>query len=509
MSIPTTVSGCGSPRVAPLMDVVIPDGDPGAVTVSPDGSRVYVSLTNLGDPGSGVISVLDSETLEEVAAMQVPGHYPYAGKVHMNPAGTKGYLATNTGTVQVFDAATNTMTTSIPKLSLTAIAFSPDESRVYITGRNHSITVVDALTDTVIDEWIYDDNIYGNFRDIEIDPTSSLAYVGDVRWDSVFVVDLKSGSIIDDIPVGGPVRSLTLTKDGKSLYVVNNYNQRSVIVNTVTRSIESSFYLETGNLLLSESEDRAYVSDVTQNRVSVIDLTTNALICSHTLLPAHTNYPGDIALSPDGKRIYVAQDSSADKRITVLSIADERNVTFRDVNSRMQFDREIRWLANAGITTGHDDGTYRPLEPVRRDAMAAFLYRFHGSPDFTPPSASPFIDLRTTDKFYKEITWLVSMGIAEGWPDRTFRPLTPVNRDAMAAFMFRTVDHANFAPPATSPYTDVKKTDQFYPEMAFMSSSGVTTGWPDGTFRPVQPVNRDAMAAFLFRLNPLASSLDR
>ena len=27
----------------------------------------------------------------------------------------------------------------------------------------------------------------------------------------------------------------------------------------------------------------------------------------------------------------------------------------------------------------------------------------------------------------------------------------------------------------------------------------MTTGWPDGSFRPVEPVHRDAMAAFVFR----------
>lgn len=34
-------------------------------------------------------------------------------------------------------------------------------------------------------------------------------------------------------------------------------------------------------------------------------------------------------------------------------------------------------------------------------------------------------------------------------------------------------------------------------------NNGVITGWDDGIFRPGQPVNRDAMAAFLFRLNNL------
>jgi hypothetical protein len=69
--------------------------------------------------------------------------------------------------------------------------------------------------------------------------------------------------------------------------------------------------------------------------------------------------------------------------------------------------------------------------------MAAFLYRFAGKPAFTPPAVSPFSDVTPSTPFYKEITWLASTGITGGFSDGTFRPLGTVKRDAMAAFLFR------------------------------------------------------------------------
>jgi hypothetical protein len=119
--------------------------------------------------------------------------------------------------------------------------------------------------------------------------------------------------------------------------------------------------------------------------------------------------------------------------------------TFTDVPADSLFADEIAWMAANGISTGwtEADGskTYRPLEPVNRDAMAAFMYRLAGEPDFNAPSSSPFTDVPTTSQFYKEITWLADHGITTGWtePDgsKTYRPLEPVNRDAMAAFMYR------------------------------------------------------------------------
>jgi len=78
---------------------------------------------------------------------------------------------------------------------------------------------------------------------------------------------------------------------------------------------------------------------------------------------------------------------------------------------------------------------------MRRDTMAAFLYRASGSPAFTPPARTPFRDVSTGSVFYTEIAWAESVGITNGWSDGTYRPTKPVLRDVMAAFVYRmTVD---------------------------------------------------------------------
>ena len=160
-------------------------------------------------------------------------------------------------------------------------------------------------------------------------------------------------------------------------------------------------------------------------------------------------------------------------------------------------------MSTQGITTGYngDCGTkyFNPWGSVTRDAMAAFLYRFAGSPAFTPPSTSPFSDVPTTYPFYKEITWLAKKNITTGYPDGTFRPTSPVNRDAMAAFLYRFAGSPSSAPPTTSPFSDVPTTYPFYKEVTWLADQSITTGYPDGTFHPGSPVNRDAMAAFLYR----------
>jgi hypothetical protein len=60
---------------------------------------------------------------------------------------------------------------------------------------------------------------------------------------------------------------------------------------------------------------------------------------------------------------------------------------------------------------------------------------------YTAPAVSPFKDVSTGQQFYKEMSWLADQKISAGWTDpdgsRTYRPLTSINRDAMAAFLYR------------------------------------------------------------------------
>jgi hypothetical protein len=195
---------------------------------------------------------------------------------------------------------------------------------------------------------------------------------------------------------------------------------------------------------------------------------------------------------------YVLSDSFFYEPATVVFRAGE---VFLDIPAGRAFAQEIQWLASSGVTRGFSDGTFRPLGTVNRDAMAAFLYRFAGQPAFTPPRVSPFTDITPSTPFYKEITWLSTTGITGGFSDRTFRPSQPVNRDAMAAFLYRFAGEPAFTPPRVSPFSDATQSRPFYKEITWLASTEVTGGFNDGTYRPAQPVNRDAMAAFLFRFD--------
>lgn len=205
-----------------------------------------------------------------------------------------------------------------------------------------------------------------------------------------------------------------------------------------------------------------------------------------------------LAVNSLGKSIVLNRAMS--RPITIVGTSD-----FTDVPTNHQFFSEITWLKRQGITTGYPDKTFRPLESVERGAVAAFFYRMAGSPAYTPPKVSPFKDIPTNHQFYKEIAWLSSKGITTGYPDGTFRPKDPVSRAAMAAFFYRMSGSPQFDNPSWPPFWDYTNRHQFAKEIAWLKETGITTGYPDRSFRPEEPISRAAMAAFLYRYKSLAS----
>ena len=196
---------------------------------------------------------------------------------------------------------------------------------------------------------------------------------------------------------------------------------------------------------------------------------------------------------------------------TPLAFAADSEVT--DI-AASAFATEISWLANAGITTGYANGdgsfSFRPLETIKRDAMAAFLYRYAGSPAVDLPETSPFVDVTPeSTAFYKEIVWLSTQGITEGWgtaKGQEFRPQARITRDAMAAFLYRFAGSPEVELPETDLFADVTPTSTaFYDEITWLGQQQISTGWDngDGTsdYRPLGTTKRDAMAAFLYRFH--------
>lgn len=209
--------------------------------------------------------------------------------------------------------------------------------------------------------------------------------------------------------------------------------------------------------------------------------------------------PGPIAAHPDGG-LWVGRGR------TLLRVeGDCGEGPFADVAASHPFCAEITWLARNGITQGHPDGTFRPGATVDRQAMATFLWRLSGSP--TPVDGPPvFADVPVGHPFFDPVQWMGQTGLSTGSPSPggglpRFGPGDPVTRQAMAAFLWR-LDGSHVG-TVSQVFHDVGVDHPFAAAVQWVNENGIATGTPGPdelpAFRPGAPISRQALAAFIQR----------
>jgi len=213
--------------------------------------------------------------------------------------------------------------------------------------------------------------------------------------------------------------------------------------------------------------------------------------------------PGSSCLVPNDQRLVLRPLGAGCDSGSLEQVPAACTPTFSDVSPSHPFFDEICWMAQVQITEGFQNGTFAPSGPVTRQAMSAFIFRLAMSPQRDLPATAPFPDVPLTQDFVVEIAWMADADITGGFNDGTFRPGASVSRQAMAAFMYRVAGEPEFSPsliPGENTFPDVTASHPFYKEVEWLASEGISEGYSDGTWRPSIAISRQAMAAFLLRL---------
>jgi hypothetical protein len=112
----------------------------------------------------------------------------------------------------------------------------------------------------------------------------------------------------------------------------------------------------------------------------------------------------------------------------------------------------IAAASEAGFIQGFEDGTFRPNAAIKRDQMAALLYRWLEPP---PADRAAFSDLGGTIHA-AAINALADIGVVLGSTDRTFRPRNDVRRDQTASFVHRALQYLeSLIPDGPNPWDEV------------------------------------------------------
>lgn len=91
-----------------------------------------------------------------------------------------------------------------------------------------------------------------------------------------------------------------------------------------------------------------------------------------------------------------------------------------------------------------------------------------------------------TSSYAEAINYLARQGLASGYPDGTFRPSEPINRAEFTKIVAGAAGVGNAA--ATACFADVAADAWFTPFVCAARVAGIVAGYADGTFRPEKPV---------------------
>jgi PKD repeat protein len=119
-------------------------------------------------------------------------------------------------------------------------------------------------------------------------------------------------------------------------------------------------------------------------------------------------------------------------------------VSFPDVPVQPAFWALDQILAcvDAGIVAGYPDGTYKPTDPVARDQMAVYIARALAGGDWhvpTGPATATFSDVPIDYWAFKYVEYAVTQNVVKGYPDGTYKPADGVDRGQMAVFIARAI----------------------------------------------------------------------
>jgi YVTN family beta-propeller protein len=216
----------------------IPVGSgPLSIAASPDATKVYVTNTN-----DGTVSVIGTATNIVLATITIGGN---PTGVVVSPDNSTVYVADGIAGVAVINAATNTVTATIPTGASSlpkGVAITPDGQFLYVAKSNAGQIGVYSTTAPTYTN-VANVAVSGGPFGITVSPDGSTVYATSSGSHTVAVISTATNTFAaPEIAVGGgnnPI-GISVSPDGTTAYVVNFGANSVSMINTATASLTGS-----------------------------------------------------------------------------------------------------------------------------------------------------------------------------------------------------------------------------------------------------------------------------
>jgi hypothetical protein len=129
---------------------------------------------------------------------------------------------------------------------------------------------------------------------------------------------------------------------------------------------------------------------------------------------------------------------------------------FSDVKDTEYYSEPVNVLSGLGVIAGFPDGTFKPGDNVTRAQMATMITAALGIP-VKGSGATGFSDVPASHWASGYIAYAVSVGFVAGYPDGTFKPENPVSYNEALTMIVAALGYTAEALPGTWPGAFINK----------------------------------------------------
>lgn len=122
--------------------------------------------------------------------------------------------------------------------------------------------------------------------------------------------------------------------------------------------------------------------------------------------------------------------------------------SFCDVDKNSWYGSAVDYVYNKGLMSGVSSEVFSPDASMSRAMLVTVLYRMAGKP-YTS-ATEPFVDVVSSDWFYKPVVWAYSNGIVSGTSPNTFYPDNNITREQMVAIFAKYAAYKGLKTPASA-----------------------------------------------------------
>ena len=372
-------------------------------------------------------------------------------------------------------------------------------------------TSIDTGTYTALHMWVYGDGSGNNLSLLYSDGTKGYLTGGSVTldftgWRQVTFAPLRGHYEIQGLRVTAPVIA---TSDNFSY--ADTPRTGTIYIDQITATASDTPDNDVPEIALTAGGDTltASVVDAVDGVLpqSSVSVTWDGAEQSFTYNPSTGALSTSLVSDGRPHRLTItARDTSGNigRASYDVPVSEDWTPSFTDTQDYWAATF-VDFLYSAGITTGYDDGTFRPDQNISRQQFAVMLYRYLGLDGSQYENVTlPFADNASIGSYaLTAVKALYTEGIINGTTGSDgqlyFNPGGSLTRAQAAAMIGRTQEKGYAVVELTfSDAGSIPAYAAYY--IQTMAAQGVISGYADGTFHPSSNITRGQMAKILYSL---------